>query len=39
MNGLERFLIKLLFKVKENYSQVNYDSLDRIITKIKEMTQ
>jgi menaquinone-dependent protoporphyrinogen oxidase len=37
MNRLEKFLIKSIFKIKESYSQLNYDAINRIGNKINEM--
>ena len=39
MNRLEKFLMKSIFKIKENYSQLNHDSIDKIIKKINELSQ
>lgn len=36
MNFLEKFLMKSLFRVKESYSELKYDSIARIASKINE---
>lgn len=37
MNFAEKFLLKSLFKIKESYSELNHDSIDKIVSKIDKL--